>query len=123
MIRMVEMDDAVPIRDQFGDTSDQPVLLVNILHVPPAEVDALLAAWTDDANSFKAQPGFISTQLHRGIGGSGTFMDYAVWQSVAAFRAAFTSPEFQTKLAAYPDHATISPHLFRHVAVDRVCVA
>jgi len=70
MIRMVEMDDAVPIRNQFGDTSDLPVLLVNILHVPPAEIDALLAAWIDDADFFKAQPGFISAQLHRGIGGS-----------------------------------------------------
>jgi len=50
-------------------------------------------------------------------------MNYAVWQSVAAFRTAFTSPKFQTKLAAYPDHVTISPHLFRKVAVDGVCVA
>lgn len=50
-------------------------------------------------------------------------MNHAVWESVGAFRAAFTSPDFQAKLAAYPEHATISPHLFRKVAVHGVCVA
>ena len=123
MTTVVEMDGAVPIGAQFADASGEPVLLVNVFHAPPDEVDALMAAWAEDAKYFKAQPGFISAQLHRGIAGSGTFMNYAVWESVGAFRAAFTSPEFQAKLAAYPDGATISPHLFRKVAVDGICIA
>ncbi len=123
MIKMVEMDGAVPIREQLNDAGDEPVLLVNVFHAPPDEVEALLTAWADDANFFKAQPGFISAQLHRGIGGSGAFMNYAAWQSVRTFQAAFTSPEFQAKLEGYPEHATISPHLFRKVTVDGICVA
>lgn len=45
------------------------------------ETDQFLKAWTDDAAYFKRQPGFISAQLHRGIGGSGVFVNYAVWES------------------------------------------
>lgn len=123
MIRVVEMDEAVPIRAQLAEASGEPVLLVNVFHAPLDEVDALMVAWADDAAYFKAQPGFISAQLHRGIAGCGTFMNHAVWESVDAFRAAFSSPAFQAKLAAYPEGATISPHLFRKVAVGGVCVA
>ena len=67
--------------------------------------------------------GFISTQLHRGIAGSGTFLNYAVWQSVAHFRAAFAEPEFRARLADYPETATVSPHLFHKVEVSGICVA
>lgn len=72
---------------------------------------------------YKAQKGFISAQLHRGIAGSGTFLNDAVWESVGAFRAAFANPVFQAKLSGYPDGVTGSPYLFRKVAVDGVCVA
>ncbi len=48
------------------------------------------------------QPGFVSTQLHRGIAGSGVFLNYAVWDSVADFRAAFTNPAFRARLSDTP---------------------
>ena len=71
----------------------------------------------------KRQPGFISTQLHRGTAGSGTFLNYAVWQSVAHYREAFANPEFKAQLGAYPDSATARPHLFRKIEVPGICVA
>lgn len=71
----------------------------------------------------KAQPGFISTQLHRAIGESPTYLNYAVWESNAAFRAAFSNPAFLAQLAAYPDSAVATPHLFQKVAVSGICVA
>jgi heme-degrading monooxygenase HmoA len=123
MLQLRELDERVSIRDQIQDQSKDPVVLVNVFHVAPELADALLAAWTDDANFFRSQPGFISTQLHRGIGGSATYLNYAVWQSVGAFRAAFTNPVFQSKLQHYPDGSTGSPHLFRKMAVDGLCVA
>jgi 2-polyprenyl-3-methyl-5-hydroxy-6-metoxy-1,4-benzoquinol methylase len=46
----------------------------------------------------KQQPGYISTQLHRATGGSCMFMNYAVWESVAHFRAAFTHQDFMNAL-------------------------
>ena len=122
MLKLQEMDAVVGIRDQLGDASAKPVVLVNVFHVAPEDADTLLEAWADDARYFKAQPGFISAQLHRGIAGSATFLNYAVWENVAAFRAAFGNPEFQAKLAQYPDSTTASPHLFRKLAVSGICV-
>ena len=98
------------------------MILVNILVVDPDEADELLAAWTADAAFMKGRPGFISTQLHRGIAGSGTFVNVAVWESVDAFRDAFSSPEFQEKLAHYPPSTTATPHLVRKEAVTGICV-
>jgi len=121
MVAFCEMDDHISIRDQLGEQSISPVTLVNIFNVEPADVDQFLSAWESDALFFMAQPGFVSTQLHRGIAGSTTFLNYAVWDSVAQFRAAFGSPEFQAKLGAYPEGAKTSPHLFRKLSVDGIC--
>ena len=76
-----------------------------------------------DAGYFKRQPGFISTQLHRGIGGSSVFLNYAIWESVERFREAFSKPEFRASLENYPASAVGGPHLFRKVAVENICVA
>ena len=65
----------------------------------------------------KRQPGYISTQLHRGIAGSTVLMNYAVWESVAQFRAAFNHPEFEAALDQYPSSAIASPHLFTRLSV------
>ncbi len=71
----------------------------------------------------KRQPGFISTQLHRALGESATYLNYAIWESTEAFRSAFGHPDFQAKLANYPASAVASPHLFQPVAVPGICVA
>jgi heme-degrading monooxygenase HmoA len=42
----------------------------------------------------KRQPGYISAQLHRGIGASRVFLNYAIWESVADFKLAFHNPAF-----------------------------
>jgi hypothetical protein len=65
-----------------------------------ADEQTFLQAWRTDAAFMKQQPGFISTQLHRAIGESSTYLNYAVWESTADFRAAFTHPESRAKL--YP---------------------
>ena len=122
MPKFIEMDHTVTLADQLKDEGG-PVVLVNTFVVPPEDADRLFAVWGADAGIMKRQPGFISTQLHRGIAGSGTFLNYAVWETVAHFRAAFTNPEFQAQLTHYPESVTVSPHLFRQVAVPGICVA
>jgi len=67
----------------------------------------------------KRQPG----QAHRAIGENPTYLNYAVWESTADFRTAFTHPEFQAKLSKYRSLAVASPHLFQKVAVPGICVA
>ena len=121
MLSRVEMDDRVSLMQQMS-SAEGPVVLVNIFKVAPEEADALLDAWAVDAGLLKTKPGFISTQLHRGIAGSSTFFNYAVWESVEAFRNAFADPAFQSTFARYPDSTVASPHLFQKVAVPGICV-
>src|SRR6516225_8219571 len=64
-----------------------------------------------------------SVRLHRAIGDSPAYLNYAVWETNADFRAAFTHPEFRARIAAYPSSAVASPHLFQKVAVPGICVA
>jgi len=122
MLEIRPLDAQVPLFNQLGEDLS-PVILINVFTVAANDVDALLEAWTHDANWMKQQSGYLSTQLHRGIAGSCVFLNYAVWESVAHFRAAFTHPEFQSALAAYPSSAVASPHLFSRVAVPNLCAA
>jgi heme-degrading monooxygenase HmoA len=116
------MDPAFPIDRQVAIDAS-PVVLVNVFTLDAADEERFLKVWEDDAAFMKRQPGFISTQLHRAIGESPTYLNYAVWQSTADFRAAFTHPEFRAKLSAYPSSAVASPHLFQKVAISGICVA
>jgi heme-degrading monooxygenase HmoA len=116
------LDPAFPIQRQIPIDAS-PVVLVNLFTLDKADEQTFLEVWTDDAAFMKRQPGFISTQLHRAIGENPTYLNYAVWQSTAAFRAAFGNPEFRAKLATYPESVVASPHLFQTVAVPGICVA
>jgi heme-degrading monooxygenase HmoA len=121
MLQRVEMDDRVKLFDQLAEEVG-PVILINTFHVAPEDADELVKAWTADAGYLKAKPGFISTQLHRGVAGSSTFLNLAVWESVEAFRTAFEDPKFQETFAHYPDTTVASPHLFQKIAVPGICV-
>jgi heme-degrading monooxygenase HmoA len=122
MMQIKPLDPSCPISRQL-DAIQSPVILVNTFTVDPADVAQLLSAWEADANWMKQQPGFISTQLHRGIGGSATFLNYAVWESVEHFGRAFSHPDFRATLVAYPDSAVASPHLFARMSVPNLCTA
>ena len=116
------LDQVVTLADQMS-AQEGPIVLMNLFTVAPADEEALLKAWSHDAAFMKIQPGYISTRLHKGIAGSSTYFNYAVWQDVESFRNAFTNPEFQRRIANYPESAVASPHLFKKVAVTNHCVA
>lgn len=78
MAKFLEMDERVGIFAQMEEDVG-PVLLINKFSVSPEEFDLFIDGWAVEAKKFKEQPGFISTQLHRGIGGSSTFVNYAVY--------------------------------------------
>src|ERR1051326_8112392 len=79
MVKLVEMDQTVTIFNQLEQNMG-PVVLINEFDVEPDEADQFIKAWAEHSAYFKKQPGFISTQLHRGIGGSSMFVNYAVWE-------------------------------------------
>ena len=123
MLQLSSLHPTIGIQQQLAAASEGPVVLFNLFTVAQADADALLEAWRDDAAYFKRQPGFITAQLHEGVGGKVAYLNYAVWESLALVRAAFANPEFQRKLAAYPDSAVAAPYLFRRLAVPDVCLA
>jgi len=122
MAKLVEMDEQVSVFAQMEEDVG-PVILINKFSVDPGEFDQFLTGWAIEANKFKEQPGFISTQLHKGIGGSGTFINYAVWESAAHFKKAVNNVmNPNDRMSAYPASTVASPHLFKKVVVPGICV-
>lgn len=121
-MKIIEMDKGVTFKAQL-EAAIAPVILINKFNIAPEDVDAFLKAWTDDSVYFKEQPGYISTQLHRGIAGSGVFINYAVWETTEEFARAFNNPTFTNKLNAYPASTEMSPQLFQKFAVPQICVS
>jgi quinol monooxygenase YgiN len=121
MAEFDEMDEKVTLSEQLEENVS-PVILINKFNVKPEEADQFLKAWADDAAYFKNQPGFISAQLHRGTGGSGVFVNYAIWESTEHIKKALNNIDIHTVLSKYPASTMVSPHLFKKVAVPGICV-
>ena len=121
-MEMKPLDPAFPIQQQLGERATGPVVLVNVFTLNAADETDFLKAWEADASFMKSRRGFISTQLHRAIGPSPCYFNSAVWESIDAFRTAFSDPAFHAKMADYPPSAATAPHLFKRVAVPGICV-
>jgi quinol monooxygenase YgiN len=85
MAKFVEADEHIKFSEQLEETVGPFVEIIKF-NVKPEEADQFLKAWEKDATYYKSQPGFISAQLHRGIGGSGVFVIYAVGESTALLK-------------------------------------
>jgi heme-degrading monooxygenase HmoA len=117
-----EMDERVTLMDQIRSDGG-PIVLINRFNVPADEVERFVDVWSEDAAFMKRQLGFISTQLHRGVAGSTTFVNVATWESARALGAALAGPEFQAQTARYPDGTHAAPHVFERLAVPGICTA
>jgi quinol monooxygenase YgiN len=122
MAKLVETDEQVTFSKQIDGENSGPVILINKFTVDPEDVNKFLKAWANDAEYFKRQPGFISAQLHRGIGRSGVFVNYAVWESSEQLKKALNNIDLKALLSDYPPTTEVSPHLYRKVAVPGICV-
>jgi len=122
MFTIENLDESTPFLAQLQETTG-PIVLCNTFVVPEGTIEAVMKAWHDDAGFMKAQPGFISAQLHRGTGGSRVLVNLSVWESTESLRNAFSSPEFQSKAKSYPDGLVVHPHILQKVAIEGVCVA
>jgi len=122
VLTFAQLDPTISIQEQLAAEA-RPVVLINLFTVAAEDIPGLLSAWQADATWMKQQSGYISTQLHRGIAGSCAFLNYAVWESVAHFRAAFGHSDFASALAAYPSSAVASPLLFSKLDIPNLCAA
>ncbi|MCS0599713.1 antibiotic biosynthesis monooxygenase [Streptomyces sp. LP11] len=124
MIEIRDIEPRLPFRAQLqGHDDGQPVTLVNTFVAPEGRTEAVIDAWRKDSFVMKAQPGFVSAQLHRGIGDSRVLTNVAVWESLTALRKAFMNEDFQNLLPLYPDGSLSYPILVRKIAVAGVCTA
>jgi heme-degrading monooxygenase HmoA len=121
MVKIVEADDKVSLSAQL-DVDAGAVVVMNKFNVGANEVDEFMKVFEETTRYFKQQPGFISAQLHRGIANSTTFVNYVVWESAADFKRAFNNPQFKSNMANTLPNTVMSPHLFKKVAVQGICV-
>jgi heme-degrading monooxygenase HmoA len=121
MVKIVETDERVTLSTQLEEDVGA-VILMNKFNVGHDEAEEFLKVFEETTRYFKQQPGFISAQLHRGIAGSSTFVNYVVWESAAQFKRAFNNPEFRTNMANLLPNTVMSPHLFKKIAVPDICV-
>jgi len=127
MAKFVEMDDRVKFKEQIEEKEiDGHVILINKFNVESDKVEQFLKDWKEDASRFKQQIGFISAQMHKGIGKSSVFINYAIWESVEHYKNAVNKVIFnsqtQSPLLKYDDDTlVISPHLFKKIAVHGIC--
>ena len=116
MAKFVEMDDIVKFKEQIEEKMIGSVILINKFNVKPNKVEQFLKDWAEDATNFKQQPGFISTQLHRGIGKSSVFINYAIWESIKHYKEAINkllfSPQSRLPLLKYGDKSLVISHLY-----------
>jgi heme-degrading monooxygenase HmoA len=129
MIKFIEMDKNVTINDQMVEEEENKngdsVILINKFDVDPNKIEQFLKDWTEISSYFKQQPGFITTELYKGIGKSSVFVSYQVWKSIDQFKKessiVLNSHEVQSRLAKYNDNSlVISSHLFRNVVVPGI---
>lgn len=121
MVKIVETDDRVPLSTQL-EQDVGAVVVMNKFNVGPDEIKEFLKVYEETTNYFKQQPGFISAQLHRGIGGSTTFVNYVVWESADHFKHAFSNQDFKSNMANVLPNTVMSPHIYKKVAIPGICV-
>jgi heme-degrading monooxygenase HmoA len=128
MAKFVEMDERVKFKEQIEEKEiDGQVILINKFNVDPDKTEQFVKDWGEEAINFKKQPGFISAQLHKGIGKSSVFINYANWESLEHYKEAinkllFSSETHTSPLLKYDDSSLVmSPHLFKKVAVPGIC--
>lgn len=122
MLGHKELDPHFSLQQQYADNSKMGTILLNVFSVDPKDTEAFKKAWQQDAEFFKRQPGYISAQLHHGIGDSNMWFNYAVFENTAAFAATNAQPEFRPLRGVYPDSAVAHPHLFRRVHIPGICI-
>ena len=119
------MDERVKFKDQIEEKIDGSVIVIVKFNVEPDKVEQFVKDQGKDAVNFKQQPGFISVQLHKGIGKSSVFIIYAVWKSIEHYKEAVNKRLFSSEppspIMKYDDTLIMSPHLFKKIAVPGIC--
>jgi quinol monooxygenase YgiN len=90
----------------------RPLLtLINVFTVDPGQQDELVTLLTNATEeTMKHLPGFVSANIHRSLDGS-RVVNYAQWESKAAFEAMRANPEAIPHMKAAAALAEFDPIL------------
>ncbi|MEW2373722.1 antibiotic biosynthesis monooxygenase family protein [Streptomyces sp. NPDC006656] len=116
MAKLQSLDPSTPMFAQFQEKTG-PIVLANTFLVPKERTESFLALFQRQSEFMKAQPGFVSLQMHQGTAGSDLLMNVAVWESTEALARAFGSPDFRRLAAEFPDDIVSYPHIFEQIDV------
>ncbi|RHZ67381.1 uncharacterized protein CDV56_109607 [Aspergillus thermomutatus] len=121
MARFYDFDSQKPFREQLEEETG-PVVLTNTFTIPEGKVEEAIETWRKTAEILKFCPGYISTQLHRGVS-SRILINVAVWDSAHHLRDGLNRENFKAVLASFPPGTECRAHLFRRQAVEGICIA
>jgi quinol monooxygenase YgiN len=116
MATLQSLDPHTPMFAQFKEKTGR-IVLANTFVVPKDRTELFLTLFRRQAEFMKAQPGFVSLQMHQGTADSQLLMNVAVWESTEAVATALGSPEFQRMAAEFSDDIVSYPHIFEQINV------
>jgi heme-degrading monooxygenase HmoA len=117
-----DSDPAVSFEDQISSNHTGPVVLIGTYVVAAENMDAFIKIWTGLADIMRGQPGFLGAQFHRAIDPASALVNYAVWESLVAFRAAFDNAGFWEAHQKMPGFVGRRV-LMEKIAIPGLCVA
>lgn len=95
------------------------VTLINVFEVPQGQEEIVVEAWERARDFLSAEPGYISTALHRAILPDARFalINIATWESPDAFQRAITRMH---DAGVFPriDGLGVNPALYRVIRTD-----
>ncbi|KAH8754582.1 antibiotic biosynthesis monooxygenase [Diaporthe sp. PMI_573] len=121
-VTTLDFDPATPLPKQLDSPDTGPVVLLNNFLVPSGRLDEAIVVWQKTAEALKKEPGYISAQLHRGIGGANIMVNYAVWENAETLKAALGTKEFVAALSEFPKGTTMRPCVLHKLAIPNICV-
>lgn len=124
MLKLIDFQESNPFPTQIGAAAEGQVRLMFIFSVPQEVEDTFVEVWARHGHIMGARPGWLSENLHKSISSNGTntiFLNYAHWNSLPEFTAAFSADDSQANLILFPDGVTLTAQVLKRVAVENVC--
>ncbi|NBJ09546.1 antibiotic biosynthesis monooxygenase family protein [Microvirga arsenatis] len=92
--------DGTSFVEQLRSAPEGRIALINTFQVTAEEAEAFKRDWSRVAEILRRKPGFVSSALHRPVGGSTLWVNHAVWENAQSLAAALASPEFRAAAAS-----------------------
>ncbi len=103
----------------FSPKLEAKVVLINVFEVPEGKVNEAIKMWETARTFLKAQPGYISTELHQSLDNSARFqlINVAEWEDAESFKNATEAMKKSGNLPKI-DGLVGNPSLYKIIKTD-----